>query len=114
MRSISSMLFSFLLAAAPGAHADPVAGKAVYDKVCIACHAVQNVMVASPKLGDTAEWERRLKAAGGGVDTLTDRAMDGTGAMPPKGGAAHLSRAEVKSAIAYMMAPVAAATAPPR
>ncbi|UUZ48660.1 c-type cytochrome [Massilia sp. B-10] len=104
------MLFPLLLAAAPGAQADPAAGKAVYDKVCIACHAVQNVMVASPKLGDKTEWERRLKAAGGAVDTLTDHAMDGTGAMPPKGGAPHLSRAEVKSAIAYMMAPVAAPT----
>jgi cytochrome c5 len=107
MRSISSILYAMLmLVPAPAALASPaLTGKAVYERVCSACHAAQNVMVASPKIGDKAEWGRRLGAAGGRIDTLTEHAVDGVGAMPPKGGAAHLSRAEVQSAIAYMMAP---------
>lgn len=83
-------------------------GRAVYESVCIACHAVENVMVAAPKLGDKAEWERRLARAAKGAQTLTDHGMDGFGAMPPKGGSHELTRDEVRRAIDYMMAPAPA------
>lgn len=84
-------------------------GRAVYESVCIACHAVENVMVAAPKLGDTAEWGRRLARAANGVETLTDHGVDGYAAMPPKGGKPELTREEVRRAIDYMMAPAPAA-----
>ena len=107
MRSILAILSAMLMVVpATVAEASPaLSGRAVYETVCIACHAAQNVMVAAPKIGDQAEWGRLLGAAGGRIATLTDHAVDGVGAMPAKGGAAHLSRAEVQSAIAYMMAP---------
>ena len=36
-------------------------GKAVYDKVCFACHAES--VAGSPKLGDKAAWAPRIKRA---------------------------------------------------
>jgi cytochrome c5 len=79
-------------------------GRAVYESVCIACHAPENVMVAAPKFGDADQWRVRLSRSANGIETLTKHAIDGFGAMPPKGGAANLSSAEIKNAIAYMMA----------
>jgi cytochrome c5 len=78
------------------------AGKAVYQAVCIACHAPENVMVSAPKAGDVAEWARRAARAPGGIDMLTDNAVNGVGAMPPKGGAAELTRTQVRDAIEFM------------
>ncbi len=62
-------------------------------------------MVAAPKLGDAAEWRRRLARSPKGIETLTDHAFGGFGAMPAKGGRDELSREEIRRAIAYMMAP---------
>jgi cytochrome c5 len=89
--------------AATEAHADhgkPAAaadGKAVYDKVCFACHA-QSV-AGSPKLGDQAAWAPRLKQ---GTDTLLQSVIKGKGAMPPKAGNPSLSDAEIRAAIEFM------------
>ena len=80
-------------------------GKAVYQDVCMACHAAENVMVAAPKLADAAEWQRRLSRAARGIDTLTEHAVQGFGAMPPKGGRDSLTASEIRSAIAFMMKP---------
>jgi cytochrome c5 len=78
----------------PAAAAD---GKAVYDKVCFACHA-QSV-AGSPKLGDKAAWAPRLKQ---GSDTLLQSVIKGKGAMPPKAGNPSLSDAEIRAAIEFM------------
>ena len=74
-----------------------VDGKAVYDKTCIACHA-QSV-AGSPKLGDQAAWAPRLKQ---GTDALVQSVVKGKGAMPPKGGNAALSEAEIRAAVEFM------------
>lgn len=91
------------------AHADNgrriEAGKAVYQAVCIACHAPENVMVSAPKAGDVAEWARRAARGAGGIDMLTDNAINGFGAMPPKGGAAALTPAQIRDAIEFMRMP---------
>ena len=79
-------------------------GRTVYQSVCIACHAPQNVMVSAPKAGDLAEWGKRLSRAQNGVETLTDHAVAGFGAMPAKGGHAELSREQIREAIKFMMA----------
>jgi cytochrome c5 len=70
-------------------------GKEIYTKNCGACH---NAM--KPKLGDKAAWASLNKQ---GVDELTAVAIKGKGAMPPKGGKAALSDADVKAAVQYMM-----------
>jgi cytochrome c5 len=72
-------------------------GKAVYDKTCVACHA-QSV-AGSPKLGDKAAWAPRLQQ---GMDALAQSVLKGKGAMPPKGGNAALSDAEVRAAVEFM------------
>lgn len=79
-------------------------GRAVYESVCMACHAPQNVMVAAPKAGDRAEWRRRLARAEKGIATLAEHAVDGFGAMPAKGGREELTGDEIERAIAWMMA----------
>lgn len=77
-------------------------GRAIYTSVCSACHAPENVMVSSPKAGDAAEWGTRLSK---GIEAVTDNAVSGFDAMPPKGGASELSRAQIRQAIQYMAAP---------
>jgi cytochrome c5 len=88
-------------AAAPAqqqAAAAQPAGKAVYDKVCFACHA-QSV-AGSPKLGDSAAWAPRVKQ---GMDALVQSVMKGKGAMPPKAGNPALSDAEIRAAVDFMV-----------
>jgi cytochrome c5 len=88
-------------------------GRAVYQSVCIACHAPENVMVSAPKAGDAAEWARRAGKGAVGLDMLTRHAIDGFGAMPAKGGHAELTAAQIRDAIVFMRAvPDAAGTAP--
>ncbi len=81
-------------------HGKPAAagGKAVYDKVCFACHA-QSV-AGSPKLGDSAAWAPRVKQ---GMDTLVQSVLKGKGAMPPKAGNPALSDAEIRAAVEFMV-----------
>jgi len=81
-------------AAKPGA----VDGKAVYDKVCFACH--QQSVAGSPKLGDKAAWAPRLPA---GHDALVQSVIKGKGAMPPKAGNPALSEAEIRAAVEFMV-----------
>jgi cytochrome c5 len=86
-------------AAAP-AQAKPAAadGKAVYDQTCVACHAVS--VAGSPKLGDKAAWAPRIPQ---GMDALVQSALKGKGAMPPKGGNASLTDAQVRAAVEFMV-----------
>jgi len=81
--------------AAAGGAAD---GKKVYDATCTACHTAG--VANAPKLGDKAAWAPRIKQ---GMDTLVQSATKGKGAMPPKGGNASLSDADLRAAIEYMV-----------
>ena len=92
-------------APAPGAPAPAAAasaasgkGKAVYDATCMVCHAAG--IAGAPKTGDKAAWAPRLKE---GMPAVYAIAMKGKGAMPPKGGNAGLSEADVKAAVDYMV-----------
>ena len=91
-----------VVAAAPAPASTPVAasanGEALYKQACMACHAAG--VAGAPKLGDKAAWSGRL---GAGVDGLTASVIKGKGAMPPKGGAAAASDADIKAAVAYMV-----------
>ena len=73
-------------------------GKAVYDKVCFACHATG--AANAPKLGDKAAWAPRIKQ---GEDTLIQSVIKGKGAMPPKAGNPSLSDAEIRAAVEFLM-----------
>ena len=75
------------------------AGKAVYDQTCHVCHATG--LAGSPKFGDKAAWAPRIAQ---GMDTLHKAAITGIRAMPPKGGNASLSDAQVMAAVDYMVA----------
>jgi cytochrome c5 len=85
---------------AAAATAKPAAadGKALYDKVCFACHA-QSV-AGSPKLGDKAAWAPRLQT---GTDAMVQSVVKGKGAMPPKAGNPALSDAEIRAAVEFMV-----------
>ena len=85
-------------AAAPAARvrAD---GKKVYDSGCIACHGAG--IAGAPKFGDKAAWAPRIKT---GMDALYAAALNGKGAMPPKGGNTTLPDADVKAAVDFMVA----------
>ncbi|MCE3262216.1 MAG: putative cytochrome c [Pseudoduganella sp.] len=100
MRPASALLAACGLLASFAAPAQP-AGRAVYEAVCIACHAVENVMVSAPKLGDRKAWQERSERAGG-MQGLVRNAAQGFGAMPPKGGRDDLSEAQLRAAIRYM------------
>ena len=80
------------------AAAQPDAGAAVYARACAACHA--SGAAGAPKFGDAAAWAPKLKA---GLVALQSNAIGGKGAMPPKGGNASLSDADVRAAVAYMV-----------
>lgn len=85
-------------AAAP-APAYTAAGEKTYNQACAACHA--SGAAGAPKLGNKAVWAPRLKT---GMEALYAAALKGKGAMPPKGGQAALSDADVKAAVDYMVA----------
>jgi cytochrome c5 len=84
-------------AAAPAAAA-PASGKSIYDASCAACHAAG--VAGAPKTGDKAAWAERNKQ---GADVLYAAVVKGKGAMPPKGGNAALTDADVKAAVDYMV-----------
>jgi cytochrome c5 len=73
-------------------------GKKVYDSTCTACHTAG--IANAPKLGDKAAWAPRIKQ---GIDALVQSAQKGKGAMPPKGGNASLSDADLRAAIEFMV-----------
>jgi len=85
-------------AAAAMAKAEPPDGKKIYEGTCVACHGTG--VAGAPKFGDKAAWAPRIAT---GMDTLLNVALNGKGAMPPKGGNASLSKDEVHAAIEYMV-----------
>ncbi|MBK7898000.1 MAG: cytochrome c5 family protein [Azonexus sp.] len=76
----------------------PKDGPTVYNSVCGACH--NSGVANAPKAGDKGAWGPRI---GQGKDALYKSALGGKGAMPPKGGAADLSDAEIKAAVDHLV-----------
>ncbi|MBC7719261.1 MAG: c-type cytochrome, partial [Chitinophagaceae bacterium] len=56
-------------------------------------------VAGSPKFGDKAAWEPRIKT---GLDMLTASVIKGKGAMPPRGGSAG-SDGEIRAAVEFMV-----------
>jgi cytochrome c5 len=87
-------------AAAP---AEDLAGEAVYNMACVACHGAG--VAGAPKFGDAAAWKARIAQ---GADTLHKHAVEGfqgsAGFMPPKGGRVDLTDKSIINAVDYMVA----------
>jgi len=79
------------------AAADPAVGKSVYDKACVTCHAAG--VAGAPKLGDKTAWGPRIAE---GMDTMMKIAINGKGAMPPRG-ASTASDDELRAAVQFMV-----------
>lgn len=95
-------------AAAPAAVAAPAVaasapaaasnvGKSIYDTTCVACHS--SGVAGAPKFGDKAAWAPFIAK---GIDDMVQKATQGVGAMPPRGGST-ASDADFKAAIQYMV-----------
>ncbi|MFV0681467.1 c-type cytochrome [Ottowia sp.] len=80
-----------------GGAASGAAGKALYEKSCMLCHG--SGVAGAPKLGDKAAWDPRIAA---GMDEMLKIAINGKGAMPPRG-ASTASDDELKAAVQYMV-----------
>jgi len=73
-------------------------GERYYRRVCAECH--DQGLHGAPLLGDEDEWEDRLEK---GVAQLVRNAIDGIGAMPPRGGDPTLRKEAVGLAVEYML-----------
>lgn len=73
-------------------------GGKIYKSACFSCH--DSGVANAPKLGDSAAWAERIAA---GPDALYSAAVNGKGAMPPKGGRMDLSDDDIKTAVDYMV-----------
>lgn len=74
------------------------AGEKLYKTTCFACHGTG--VANSPKVGDKAAWAPYIAT---GMDTMVKVAIQGKGAMPPKGGAMSASEDDIRAAIEYMV-----------
>ena len=72
-------------------------GEDVVKATCAACH--QAGVANAPKLGDRASWAPFIK---NGLNSMVATAIKGKGAMPPKGGDASLTDAEITRAVVFM------------
>ena len=77
-------------------------GEAIYRQTCAACHDAG--VAGAPKLGDAAAWQERR---GKGVDAMLGLVIEGvqgySGTMPPRGGNATASDAELRAAVEFML-----------
>jgi len=69
----------------------------LYQGACLACHTTG--AAGAPKIGDSAAWaERGAK----GLDALVTSAINGIGAMPPRGGSQY-DDDQVRVAVEYIL-----------
>ena len=83
--------------ATPAVAAAPRSGSEVYTAHCFACHGTG--AAGAPKTGDKGAWGPR---AAQGMETLMNHAINGKGAMPPRGGST-ASDEELHAAIEHML-----------
>ena len=76
----------------------PRDGATIYNSICKACHEAG--LAGAPKTGDRTAWAARIAT---GNAALLKSAINGKNAMPPRGGAADLSDAELKAAVGFLV-----------
>jgi cytochrome c5 len=69
----------------------------LYQAACLACHTTG--AAGAPKIGDAAAWSERAQQ---GIDTLVTHAVNGIGAMPPRGGS-QFDDDQIRSVIEYIL-----------
>lgn len=84
--------------AAGAAASGPRSGADVFNASCMACHG--SGVLGAPKKDDAAAWGPRMEA---GFDTVLANAINGFGAMPPRGTCGNCSDDDIKAAIEYMI-----------
>jgi len=75
-------------------------GEQIVKAQCAKCH--QTGVNGAPRIGVRDAWTPRLRL---GLDLLVRSAINGHGAMPPRGGMTDLTDTEIRSAIVYMFSP---------
>lgn len=83
--------------AAPTGPKGNLTGEQVYGQVCKTCH--ETGLAGAHKVGDKAAWGKVIAQ---GEKTTVQHAVAGLRAMPPRGGNADLTDAEVQRAVAYL------------
>ena len=70
----------------------------LYQGACLACHSTG--AAGAPKIGDAAMWKERSAK---GLDALVNGAINGVGAMPPRGGSQY-DDDQIRAVIEYILA----------
>jgi|GEM_PF-361630 len=78
----------------------PRTGDVIYTSYCAGCHA--SGAAGSPKFGDAAAWDARLKK-NGSEEALWQSAWSGIGIMPAKGMCMDCSEEEFAGAVAHIV-----------
>lgn len=73
-------------------------GEQIYQAICTGCHAAG--LLEAPKTGNVDDWAPRLAK---GLEANVASAINGLGAMPPRGGGADLTDTEVERAVVYLL-----------
>ncbi|TNF88526.1 MAG: cytochrome c5 family protein [Gammaproteobacteria bacterium] len=69
----------------------------LYQSACLACHTTG--AAGAPKIGDAGAWDQRLAK---GLDALVTSAINGIGAMPPRGGS-QFNDDQIKAVVEYIL-----------
>jgi cytochrome c5 len=99
--TVVCLLALLLAAAAAQAAANERHAEELYTQHCAICHLPG--IAGAPKVGDQAEWSRRVRA---GLSSVYRNAIQGVPntAMMPNGGARDIGAAELKAVVDYMLA----------
>ena len=85
-----------MVASSSGASAS-MSPEQMYQAACLACHTTG--AAGAPKIGDAAVWAERAQQ---GIDTLVTHAVNGIGAMPPRGGS-QLDDDQIRAVVEYIL-----------
>jgi cytochrome c5 len=94
--SLDEMRSSMTVASAAGNTANKSPDQ-LYQGACLACHSTG--AAGAPKIGDAAAWTARLAK---GLDSLVTSAIDGIGAMPPRGGS-QFNDDQIRATVEYIL-----------
>ena len=94
--SLDEMRSSMTVASAAGDTADKSPDQ-LYQGACLACHTTG--AAGAPKIGDAAAWTARLAK---GLDALVTSAINGIGAMPPRGGS-QFNDDQIRATVEYIL-----------
>jgi cytochrome c5 len=94
--SLEDIRSNMTLAAGAGDAADKSPAE-LYQGACLACHTTG--AAGAPKIGDAGAWSARLDK---GIDALVSSAVNGIGAMPPRGGSQY-SDDQIRAVVEYIL-----------